>query len=91
VLPFLLGVESEKKAQGGLRQGCTIHESLIILIKVLQSTNKLAWSFRPDNLFLFMQMLISDLMMSLNFHGSAIEVCVLLPVMCGSWELTIAG
>jgi len=54
-----------------------MHEALIAFIKIVQSTNKMAWSLRPDNLFLFLQFLISDLMLSLNFHGSVIEVCVL--------------
>lgn len=60
--------------QNGLREGCPVYEALIALIKVLQRTNKEAWSLRPDNFYLFIQMIISDLMLSLNFHGSVVEV-----------------
>ena len=60
--------------QNGKREGCLVHEALIALIKILQKTNKEAWNLRPDNLFLFIQFLISDLMLSMNFHGSMVQV-----------------
>ena len=63
------------KTQGGRREGCMVQEALIAYIKVLQKTNSDAWSLRPDNLFILMQMFSSDLMHSLNFHGSVIQVC----------------
>jgi hypothetical protein len=60
-------------SHGGKREGCMVQEALIVFIKVLQRTNKDAWSLRPDNLFLLIQMLISDLMLGMNYNGSVIE------------------
>jgi hypothetical protein len=49
-------------------------EAHVALAKALQMTNRNAWNLRPDNLYLLIHLLISDLMLSLNFHGSVVEV-----------------
>lgn len=63
--------------QRGRREGCLVQEALIAYIKVLQKVNHDAWTLRPDNLFLLMQLITSDLMLSMNFHGSVVQVCSL--------------
>jgi hypothetical protein len=57
---------------GGKRLGCGTHEALRLLNHTITSCNSMAWNLRPDNIFLLMQMLVSDIMLCLNYHGSVI-------------------
>ena len=56
----------------GKRLGCGTHEALRLLDYTITSCNSLVWNLRPDNLFLVVQMMVSDIMLCLNYHGSVI-------------------
>jgi hypothetical protein len=54
------------------RQACPIHESMQFFMHVMYECNDIAWRLRPDNLFLVIQLMVSDVMLCLNFHDSVI-------------------
>jgi hypothetical protein len=56
----------------GKRLGCGTHEALRLLDYTMTSCNSMVWNLRPDNLFLVVQMMVSDIMLCLNYHGSVI-------------------
>jgi len=55
-----------------IRQACPIHESMLFFMHVMYECNDLAWRLRPDNLFLVIQLMVSDAMLCLNYHDSVI-------------------
>ena len=48
-------------------------EALRFLLDTFVQCDQHAWNLRPDNMHLVMQLLISDVMLCLNYHGSVIE------------------
>jgi hypothetical protein len=62
------------KTRNGKREGCLTQEALLAYTHVLQLTNNESWNLRPDNLFLLTNLITSDQMLSLNFHGGVIKV-----------------
>jgi hypothetical protein len=77
--------------QGGRREGCLVYEALVAYIKVLQKANHDAWQLRPDNLFLLIQIITSDLMLAMNFHGGVVGVSVWVLVWVGCTGLTLCA
>jgi len=59
-------------AFGGKRVGCGLHEALMFVMYKLDECNQI-WEMKPDNFFLMFQILISDLMLALNYHDSVIQ------------------
>jgi len=49
------------------------HSSMSFLGSVFDSCCSTGWDFRPDNLHYMFQLMVSDVMISLNFHGSVIS------------------
>jgi hypothetical protein len=45
---------------------------MLFFTQGIYDCNRLAWSLRPDNVYLLIQMMVSDIMLALNFHGSEI-------------------
>jgi len=62
------------KTRLGKREGCLTQEALMAYTHVLQRTNVESWNLRPDNLFLLNNLIVSDLMLAMNFHGGAMKV-----------------
>ena len=56
----------------GRRLSCGGCEAIQLYAHVMFECNRLRWRFRPDNLFLFAQMLVSDMMLAFNFYESCI-------------------
>ena len=54
------------------RMGCGLHEALMFAMQTIDNCNQ-KWGMRPCNLFLLFQILVSDLMFALNYHGTVIE------------------
>jgi hypothetical protein len=54
------------------RQGCCVHEAMMVFTDVMYQCNSNGWRLRPDNLYLLTQMMISDVMLAINFHESVI-------------------
>ena len=42
---------------------------------VMQECNQSCWHLKPDNIFYFTQLCISDLMLTLDYHNKSIEGC----------------
>ena len=59
--------------RNGTRLSCCVHEATTMFTHVMYECNAKEWTFRPDNLFLFVQMHISDVMLALNFQESSID------------------
>ena len=55
-----------------MHMGCGLAEALRFITQTMTECNE-EWAMYPDNLFFMLQLLISDLMLCLNFHDSAIE------------------
>ena len=64
--------EAFMAARGGRRMGCCVYEAMFMFTNVFFECNLHSWHLRPDNLYLVMQMMISDVMLCLNYHDSMI-------------------
>ena len=53
--------------------GCAVVSAARYLDDVLKTLNKCEWAFRSGNLTLFLELLITDVMLGLNFYNSAIR------------------
>ena len=60
------------KAFGGKRMGCGLHEAFKFIVYIVDQCNGIM-DLKPDNLFLMFQLLITDLMLGLNYHDSVIQ------------------
>ena len=49
------------------------HRAWEMAMELLLACDRRVWNLRPDNLFLFMELLIGDIMLCLNFFGSVID------------------
>jgi hypothetical protein len=58
---------------GGSFSGCSMTNAMFFIGEIVTECNEDGWSLRPDNLYLVLHLLISDVMLGLNFHGSCIE------------------
>ena len=58
--------------RGEKRLGCPVEEAMHLVMEVLCDCNE-EWGMWPDNFHLVFQVLVSDIMLCLNFHDSAIE------------------
>lgn len=64
-------VEWRKKAGGGACPDLT-HEAAMFLGQVIHNCNERKWDLRPDNVFYMTHLMVSDMMLCLNYHGSVI-------------------
>jgi hypothetical protein len=53
--------------------GSSLLRAMEFALRVVLECDQCMWNLRPDNLHLFMQLLVSDLMLCLNYHGSVID------------------
>jgi hypothetical protein len=58
---------------GGKRLGCCVHEAMQLFTHVLHQVNHEVWHLRPDNLYLLMQLMTSDVQLCLNYFDSMIR------------------
>ena len=49
------------------------HRAWRIAMELLLDCDRRVWNLRPDNLFLFLHLLIGDLMLAINFFGSVVD------------------
>jgi hypothetical protein len=68
----LFDAEGEEEEGGGW-EGSAMHRGQRLSMELLLSCDRRAWNLRPDNLFLYMQLMVSDVMLGLNYHGSVID------------------
>ena len=54
-------------------EGSVMHRAWGYAMETILACDRAVWNLRPDNLFLFLQILVSDVMLCLNFHGSVID------------------
>ena len=54
------------------RQACPLYEAMQMFTHVMYESNSLAWHLRPDNLYLVIQLMVSDIMLCLNFFDSMV-------------------
>jgi len=54
------------------RRGCCLHEAILFFTHIIFECNEGKWRLRPDNVHMMIQILVSDVMLALNFHDSVI-------------------
>jgi hypothetical protein len=54
-------------------EGSTTHRAWQYAMEMVHACDRAAWHLRPDNLFLFTQLMVSDVMLCLNFNGSVVD------------------
>ena len=60
-------------ASGRRHEGSMTHRAWQYAMEQIHACNQKAWHLRPDNLFLLFQLMVSDVMLGLNFYGSVVD------------------
>jgi hypothetical protein len=65
--------EAQEEADSASVDGSSMIRALQYAMDKVLECDSCMWNLRPDNLHLFMQLMVSDLMLCLNYHGSVID------------------
>ena len=52
--------------------GDPIFDAMNLFMEVSEECNQKSWNLKPDNMFMVIQLMVSDMMLALNYHGSMI-------------------